>query len=158
VKWLMRRFIGGYARQHVLRAGVQIVAIAVGVALGYAVQLINASALSEFSSAVRSATGQADASISGSPEGFDERILQKVIEHPAVELASPQLTMNAAVLGVDARSDNASTPVLTIVGLDALRAAALRRGWRRCPSAAIRDSRCSTMESFCRRAHCRNSD
>ena len=39
--WLAWHVIAGYARQHRLRTLVQIVAIAVGVALGYAVQLIN---------------------------------------------------------------------------------------------------------------------
>ncbi|MGZ8993940.1 MAG: ABC transporter permease, partial [Burkholderiaceae bacterium] len=87
--WLAWHVIAGYARQHRLRALVQIIAIAVGVALGYAVHLINTSALSEFASAVRSATGEADASISGSTAGFDERLLERVIAHPSVELASP---------------------------------------------------------------------
>ncbi|MEP6608555.1 MAG: FtsX-like permease family protein [Burkholderiaceae bacterium] len=119
--WLASHVVAGYARQHPLRTLVQIVAIAVGVALGYAVQLINASALNEFSSAVRAATGQADASISGAANGFDERVLQRVIEHPAVELASPRLTVSAAVLGTGA----VTAPLLTIVGLDAFRAAAL---------------------------------
>lgn len=119
--WLARHVIAGYARQHRVRTLVQIIAIAVGVALGYAVHLINASALNEFSSAVRSATGQADASITGSTTGFDERLLERVIAHPSVELASPRLTISAAVLDTGAET----APLLTIVGLDALRASAL---------------------------------
>ena len=119
--WLARHVIAGYARQHRVRTLVQITAIAVGVALGYAVHLINASALNEFSSAVRSATGQADASITGSTTGFDERVLERVIAHPSVELASPRLTISAAVLDTGAET----APLLTIVGLDALRASAL---------------------------------
>ena len=119
--WLARHVIAGYARQHRVRTLVQIIAIAVGVALGYAVYLINASALNEFSSAVRSATGQADASITGSTTGFDERVLERVIAHPSVELASPRLTISAAVLDTGAET----APLLTIVGLDALRASAL---------------------------------
>ena len=101
--WLAWHVIAGYARQHRLRALVQIIAIAVGVALGYAVHLINTSALSEFASAVRSATGEADASITGSTAGFDERVLERVIAHPSVELASPRLTISAAVLDRPAR-------------------------------------------------------
>ena len=119
--WLIKHVIGGYARQHRLRTAVQIIAIGVGVALGYAVHLINTSALSEFSSAVRSATGQVDASITGSTSGFDDRVLEQVIAHPSVELASPRLTVTAAVLDTGAPT----APLLTIVGLDALRAAAL---------------------------------
>src|SRR5688572_3751637 len=119
--WLAWHVIAGYARQHRLRTLVQVIAIAVGVALGYAVHLINSSALNEFSSAVRSATGQADASITGSTAGFDEQLLEKVNAHPSVELASPQLSVSAAVLGTGAET----APLLTIVGLDAFRAAAL---------------------------------
>ncbi len=119
--WLAWHVIGGYARQHRLRTFVQIIAIAVGVALGYAVHLINASALNEFSSAVRSATGQADASITGSTAGFDERVLQRAIAQPAVELASPRLSISAAVLDTGAPT----APLLTIIGIDAFRVAAL---------------------------------
>ena len=119
--WLAWHVIAGYARQHRLRTLVQIIAIAVGVALGYAVHLINASALNEFSSAVRSATGQADASITGSTAGFDDSVLERVIAHPSVELASPRLSISAAVIDTGA----ATAPLLTIVGLDAFRAAAL---------------------------------
>ncbi|MGZ9075230.1 MAG: ABC transporter permease, partial [Burkholderiaceae bacterium] len=138
--WLAWHVIAGYARQHRLRALVQIIAIAVGVALGYAVHLINTSALSEFASAVRSATGEADASISGSTAGFDERLLERVIAHPSVELASPRLTVSAAVLGTGA----ATAPLLTIVGLDALRAAALSSNLLPVPSPA--DSRFALVD------------
>ncbi|MEO8186225.1 MAG: FtsX-like permease family protein, partial [Burkholderiaceae bacterium] len=121
MSWLAWHVIAGYARHHRLRTLVQILAIAVGVALGYAVHLINASALNEFSSAVRSATGQADASITGSNAGFDDRVLERVVAHPSVELASPRLSISAAVLDTGAET----APLLTIVGLDAFRAAAL---------------------------------
>ncbi|HVG04779.1 MAG TPA: FtsX-like permease family protein, partial [Burkholderiaceae bacterium] len=119
--WLAWHFIAGYARQHPLRTLVQVSAIAIGVALGYAVQLINTSALIEFSSAVRATTGQADAAVIGPPEGFDERILERVIADRAVELASPRLSVSAAVLD----TSSLKAPVLTIVGIDAFRAAAL---------------------------------
>ena len=119
--WLAWHVIAGYARQHRLRTLVQVVAIAVGVALGYAVHLINSSALNEFSSAVRSATGAADASITGSTAGFDEQLLEKVNLHPSVQLASPRLSVSAAVLG----TGDETAPLLTIVGIDAFRIAAL---------------------------------
>ena len=90
--WLAWHVIAGYARQHRLRTLVQIIAIAVGVALGYAVHLINTSALNEFSSAVRSATGQADASITGSTAGFDERVRQSRARAPSVELRARDTT------------------------------------------------------------------
>ena len=138
--WLAWHVIAGYARQHRLRTLVQIIAIAVGVALGYAVHLINTSALSEFASAVRSATGQADASITGSTAGFDERLLERVIAHPSVELASPRLSISAAVLDTGA----ATAPLLTIVGLDAFRAAALSSNLLPVPSGV--DSRFALVD------------
>jgi putative ABC transport system permease protein len=118
--WLGWHVIAGYARQHRLRALVQVLAIAIGVALGYAVHLINTSALAEFSSAVRAVTGQADASITATREGFDERLFERVVTHPAVELASPLLQLDVPVLTGAAR-----TPLLPVVGLDVFRAGAL---------------------------------
>ncbi len=134
--------IAGYARQHRLRTLVQIIAIAVGVALGYAVQLINTSALNEFSSAVRAATGQADAAIVGPPDGFDESVLRRVIDHPAVELASPRVTVPAAVLGTGA----SKAPLITIVGIDAFRAAALSSALVPEPAAAAAKARFALLE------------
>jgi putative ABC transport system permease protein len=119
--WLSWHVLAGYARQHRLRTLVQVAAIAVGVALGYAVHLINASALNEFSSAVRAVTGQADASISGAREGFDETLFKSVVANPGVELASPSLEVDVPVLG----AGTGRPPLLPIVGLDVFRAAAL---------------------------------
>ena len=119
--WLSWHVLAGYARQHRLRTLVQVLAIAVGVALGYAVHLINASALNEFSSAVRAVTGQADASIAGAREGFDEQLFERVVANPAVELASPVLELDVPVLGIG----SGRPPLLPIVGLDVFRATAL---------------------------------
>jgi putative ABC transport system permease protein len=122
--WLLRHVIGGYARAHPLRAIVQVVAIAVGVALGYAVHLINASALAEFASAVRQVSGAADASIVGAPGalgGFDERIYADALRDTAVELANPVLEIEAVLV----EPAHARGRPLAILGVDALRAALL---------------------------------
>ena len=119
--WLAWYALAGYARQHRLRTAVQIVAIALGVALGYAVQLVNTSALAEFASAVRAVTGRADASITGPRDGFDEQVFARAVAHPAVELANPVLEADVPVLD----TGDARPPLLPIVGLDVLRAAAL---------------------------------
>jgi putative ABC transport system permease protein len=119
--WLGWHVIAGYARQHRLRALVQVLAIAVGVALGYAVHLINTSALAEFASAVRAVTGQADASITATREGFDESVYERVATHPAVELASASLEVEVPVLDAGA----GRTPLMPIIGIDVFRAAAL---------------------------------
>jgi putative ABC transport system permease protein len=114
--WLWWHVSAGHARTHRLRTVVQVLAIAVGVALGYSVSLINTAALSEFNAALRAVNGEADAAIEGSRSGFDERLFASVAGHPGVALASPVLATEVLVIGNKAR--------LPVLGLDALRA-----GW-----------------------------
>ena len=114
--WLWWHVSAGHARTHRLRTGVQVLAIAVGVALGYAVSLINTAALAEFNAALREVNGEADAAIEGPRSGFDEQLFARVAAHPGVALASPVLATDVLVIGNDAR--------LTVLGVDALRA-----GW-----------------------------
>jgi putative ABC transport system permease protein len=121
VFWLVVHVVGGYARSHPLRAVVQVVAIAVGVSLGFAVHLINASALEEFSAAVRQASGQADASVLGPREGFDEAVYTRVATSAAVDWASPALDVEAPIVE-PSRLLGRSLP---IQGVDVLRSAAL---------------------------------
>ena len=75
-----------------------IFAIALGVALGYAVQLINQVAVNEFSQAVRALSGQADLAILGSRSGFDEALYPVVAQMPEVAVASPVLELDVRVL------------------------------------------------------------
>ena len=119
--WLLAHVIGGYARSHPLRAAVQIVAIAVGVALGYAVHLINTSALEEFSAAVRQASGQADASVIGPREGFDEAVYARVAASAAVAWASPALDIEAPIVEPQRLRGRS----LSIQGVDIFRSALL---------------------------------
>jgi len=114
--WLWWHVSAGHARAHRLRTIVQVLAIATGVALGYAVSLINTAALAEFSAALREVNGEGDAAIEGPRGGFDEQLLARVAAHPGVALASPVLATDVLVPGADAR--------LTVLGVDALRA-----GW-----------------------------
>jgi putative ABC transport system permease protein len=123
--WLLAFLIGGYARQHPLRSAVQLLAIAIGVALGYAVHLINASALAEFSSAVRQVSGQADASIIGPREGFDEALLARIAADPRIALASPLLEVEAPIV----EPARLRGRTLSVVGVDILRAAILAPAW-----------------------------
>ena len=71
--------IGGEWRWHPARFGLTAVAIAVGVALGFAVHLVNGSALNSFEGAVRGVNGAADLAVrAASPLGFDERLYPRV--------------------------------------------------------------------------------
>ena len=90
-------------------------AIAIGVALGFAVHLINASALTEFDRAVRTLNGDADLQVHAtSAVGFDESLYPRLARLPAVAGASPVVELQAQA--------GAHTS-LTMIGLDVLRAA-----------------------------------
>jgi putative ABC transport system permease protein len=111
---LSRWLLIGEWRAHPVRALLAIVAIAVGVAMGFAIHLINAAAFNEFSSAIQSLAGQADVQVTGREAGIDEAIYPRLAEHAGVALASPVLEIDAALPGVKG--------ALKIVGLDPLRA------------------------------------
>ncbi len=100
--------------QHKGRLAVSVLAIALGVALGYAVQLINAVALSEFSQAVRALAGEADLEIRGPRAGFDESLYPRIARLAQVAVASP-------VLEADAKLPGRREP-LRVLGIDAFRA------------------------------------
>lgn len=97
------------------RTALSVIGIALGVALGFAVNVINRSAVEEFTAAVRSAAGDADLEVRGGRSGFPEDLYAKIARVPGVAIASPVLELEAGV----ARSDR----TLRLVGLDSLRAA-----------------------------------
>ncbi len=93
-------------------------AIALGVALGYAVQLINQAAINEFGAAVQTLSGEADLAVRGPRAGFDESLYPRLAALREVAVASP-------VLEVDARLPGRREP-LQILGLDIFRAARIQ--------------------------------
>jgi putative ABC transport system permease protein len=111
---LQRWLLFGEWRAHPVRALLAIVAIAVGVAMGFAIHLINAAAFNEFSAAIQSIAGQADVQVLGREASIDEAVYPRLARHEGVALASPVLEIDAALPGVKG--------ALKIVGLDPLRA------------------------------------
>jgi putative ABC transport system permease protein len=111
---LSRWLLFGEWRAHPMRAVLAVVAIAVGVAMGFAIHLINAAAFNEFSAAIQSLAGQADLQVAGREAQFDEGIYPRLAAHEGVAVASPVLEVDAALAGRPGS--------LKIVGLDALRA------------------------------------
>ncbi|MDM0119449.1 FtsX-like permease family protein [Variovorax arabinosiphilus] len=101
-------------RHHPWRNAAAVVAVMLGVALAFSVHLINASALDEFSSAVRSVNGQPDLELRAAQGSFDEALFARVARHPQVALASPVIEVSATALMGDRRLP------LRIVGVDAL--------------------------------------
>lgn len=109
-----RWMVFGEWRANPARALTAALAIAVGVALGLAVHLINASALNEFSRAVSTVNGDAEMQVrSATPAGFDERLYPVAARTEGVAAVSPVVELAAA----------AGSTNLTLLGLDVLRAA-----------------------------------
>ena len=112
-----RWMILGEWRAHPGRVIVAMIAIAVGVALGFAVHLINASALNEFARAVASVNGAADLQVRAkSPLGFDEALYPKLAKLDGIASASPVVELRAV-------ADAAGGKPLTLLGLDMFRVA-----------------------------------
>jgi putative ABC transport system permease protein len=117
---LLRTFSWQELRHHPWRTAAAVVAVLLGVALAFSVQLINASALSEFAGAVRSVNGQPDLELRAAHGSFDERLFARVAADPAVAIASPVLELaTLADLG-----DGRRTPV-RVIGIDPLLVAPL---------------------------------
>ncbi|MGH8726785.1 MAG: FtsX-like permease family protein [Burkholderiales bacterium] len=86
-------------RTNVLRATLSVVAIALGVALGVAVNLINASAVAEFSRAVQTLSGDADLVVRGPQSGFDESLYPRIAVLPEIARASPMIQLDVKIHG-----------------------------------------------------------
>ncbi len=108
-------------REQPLRVAATVLAIALGVALGAAVYLINTAALTEFDQSTRRLIGDADLVIRGPPAGFDESVFVELARDASVSIASPMLELQLAL--APAAADR---PPLRLLGLDPFRAAALQ--------------------------------
>ena len=102
-------------RAHPVRWLTAALAIAIGVALGYAVHLVNRSALDEFARAVQTVNGAADLQVQATQvRGFDEKLYPVLTRIPGVAQASPVVEVTLAL---------PERRRLTVLGLDVLRAA-----------------------------------
>ncbi len=105
-------------REQPARLCITVLAIALGVALGAAVFLVNTSALNEFGLATKRLVGESDIVIRGPRDGFAEQLFVKLAKDPRISTASPVLELDVALAG---RSNT-----LKVLGLDLFRAAALQ--------------------------------
>jgi putative ABC transport system permease protein len=94
-----------------------IVVVALGVALGFAVALINEAAVAEFTSGMKTLSGVADLEVRGPRGGFDEALFARLARDPDIAVASPVVEVDARIAGRD--------EALRIYGVDAFRAAAV---------------------------------
>ena len=117
---LLRQLSWPELRHHPWRNLAALLAVTLGVALAFSVQLINQSALSEFSAAVRAVNGVPDFELRGPVTGFDESLYERVARHPQVAIASPMIEIDTYAFDAQGRRVE-----LKIAGIDALVAAAL---------------------------------
>ncbi|MBA3594022.1 MAG: ABC transporter permease [Polaromonas sp.] len=115
---------------HRWRNAAAVAAVMLGVALAFSVQLINASALSEFSQAVRSVNGQPDLELRALRGSFDETLYARVAAHPQLAAVSPMLELGTYAVGSDGKR-----VALRVVGVDALVVAGLAPALMPQPSA-----------------------
>ncbi|MBT9493771.1 MAG: FtsX-like permease family protein [Paucibacter sp.] len=100
------------------QAGRQLLAllsITLGVALAYAVHLLNSSALSEFSKAAAGLNGQPDLVLRGSAGALPESVYTELGKLPGVALLAPVLEGHAQAIGADGKRFG-----LRVVGHDVL--------------------------------------
>ena len=113
---LLSTFSWQELKHHPWRNAAAVVAVMLGVALAFSVHLINASALSEFSQAVRSVNGQPDLELRATQGTFDEAVYARVAQHPDVSVASPVLELSTY-----AQNASGERLALRVLGVDALR-------------------------------------
>ena len=115
---LIEAAITGPMRRSPGRTLLAVLAIALGVALGLAIYLINRSAADEISLAARSLYGLADLAVEAGAEGFDESFYPRVARLPGVSVASPVVEVAARVVG--------HRSPLTLLGMDGFRSKLLQ--------------------------------
>lgn len=117
---LLKTYSWQELRHHPWRTAAAVVAVMLGVALALAVQLINASALAEFSGAVSAVNGRPDLSLRARQGGLDDALLEPVAQAPGVAAASPVLEVPTSVQLANDQRQN-----VRLVGVDALAVAAV---------------------------------
>lgn len=114
-------------RHHPWRNVAALVSVMLGVALAFAVHLINASALDEFAQAVRTVGGQPDLELrSRSPSAdLDQAALGILLHNPDVAVASAVLELNTYALTDASRAAASQRLPLRVLGVDVLQIGAI---------------------------------
>lgn len=114
---LLRCLLIGEWRAHPVRALVAILAIALGVALGFGIHLVNSAAFNEFSAAARSLSGSADIQARAIAGSMNEQLYPQLANLPEVQIASPVLELDLPVPG--------HRGALKLLGIDSFAAATI---------------------------------
>ncbi len=110
---LLHAIVWAPLRASLGRTLLAIVAIMLGVALGYSIYIMNRASANEVAQAARNLFGEADLVVQGTREGFDEGLYPVVASTPGVAVASPVLELEARVVG--------RNTTVTVLGIDLLR-------------------------------------
>jgi len=121
---LAAKLVGAEWRHHPWRQAAAVVAVGLGVALAFAVHLINASALAEFDQAVHATSGAPDFSVRAREGLLPEDLYPRLALAPGVAHASPVLELPLALKGADGKAHPAR-----LLGLDALVAPWISPSW-----------------------------
>ncbi|MGC8485864.1 MAG: ABC transporter permease, partial [Candidatus Baltobacteraceae bacterium] len=116
---IFRALVMGYARNGALRAAVTLVAVAVGVASLFAIDLANATAVASFARSVNVLSPHVNLQVVGAGRGFDERTYLRVRRIPGIRSADPAVT---GELTLDSSGSRGGVVVNT-VGVDSTRTA-----------------------------------
>jgi putative ABC transport system permease protein len=95
------------------RALLSVIGIALGVALGYGVYLVNRAAVEDLAASVRALAGEADLQVRGGRAGFAESLYPRIARLPGVAWVNPALELEAGIAGTERN--------IRIVGMDVLR-------------------------------------
>lgn len=121
---LLRTFSWQELRHHPWRNAAAVAAVMLGVALAFAVHVINSSALDEFSQAVRAVNGQPDLELRAMQGQLPEALYGQLANHPQVLRASPWLELSTLAQADQPETTRQGTAparvVLRVVGADAL--------------------------------------
>lgn len=99
------------------RVVLSMAAIAIGVAISYAVHLINSAAVDEFTRGLRAMSGSADLVVRGARSGLPLEAFVRLAGDPTFAVVSPVVEFEA-IVGVARKR-------ISVIGLDALRAGAI---------------------------------
>jgi putative ABC transport system permease protein len=95
------------------RALLSVAGIALGVALGYGVYLVNRAAVEDLAASVRAVAGEADLQVRGGRSGFPEALYPQIARLPGVAWVNPALELEAGIAGTDR--------TIRVIGADVLR-------------------------------------
>lgn len=110
---LFRALVLRYVRAHAVRSLMTAFAVATGVAVTFAIDVANATAIASFASSVNVIANRVNLQVLGVGRGFDERVLLRVQREPGVESAQP------VVEGEVALEDGSE--ILHVLGMDVTR-------------------------------------